>query len=324
MMTTTSDLNQESAAQLGWTPAWFGLGDGEWGDVLNAAIKVYQDIHDGILVDGWCDHVTFRRILTDRQLDGLEPQLPQWTQTQFNKDTILMGGKEYSIPWDRVVTPGEPGALELPPSKRAKVRFSEEVPARLAVVHWPVTVDAATAHRVLMAKRLALAFGIDWDGTIYQHRDLAYGGAHAGGKSTIVHGINANSWGIDIANPVYLRHNDRLERVGQPRRPVINAEPPYHRKGSWKPAPFLGFHQVQLDALAALAAALHVHFGFPLAVPAAGPDPRHLDMVDRKLGRKMVGWVHHAEVTNGKWDCMSVNLKDVMTKAEGIVAEGWL
>lgn len=322
MTTTTTDLNRKSAGQLGWLPGWFGLPDDEWGEPLCNAIKAFQDGEESILVDGWCDHVTFRRILTDRQLDGLEPQPPHWTQTQFNADTIVMAGKEYSVPWDRVVTMGEPGALELPQSKRSKARFSEDTPPNLVVVHWPVTNDIATSRRVLAAKNLAVAFGIDWDGTIYQHRDLAYSGVHAGGKSTVVSGINANSWGIDVANPVKLERNPKLERLGQPARPVINAEGPYWRKGSWKPAPFLGFHEVQIDALAALAAALNVHFGFPLEAPARR-DPRRLDVVSRKEGREMRGWVHHAEVTNGKWDSLSIDLADVLTRAEGIVAAGW-
>lgn len=314
------DANRLSAVDFGWDPTWFGLPPDEWGTVLEDAIREYQDI-EGLNPDGWCDEATLRRLLTDRACMGLD-EVPHHTDTHLNADSIVFGGQQWPIAWDRVVTPGEPGALELPHGK-SKPRFEPggKLPD-IFVMHWDVTSSAAVTHRVLRGRKLSSHFAIDWDGTIYQYRDLAWSGVHAGGKSTRVKRINQRSWAVDLNSPVRVSRQDGLIDLGQPARPELNGDDgPTYRTGNWKPKPFLGMHQVQLDAFVALAAALHHHWGFPL-VADVSPDPLRLHTVEAgKEAAAVAGYVHHAEVTSGKWDTLGVNLPELLGQAGDLSAQ---
>jgi N-acetyl-anhydromuramyl-L-alanine amidase AmpD len=296
-------LNQQSAAELGWTPDWFGMEPGNCGAGLNEAIKAFQDQFECIMVDGWCDLVTYRRILLERQLAGLEP-IEEPPPVGTVKDCVLFGGKLFEIPWDRVVTPGETSSLHLPP--RRGPRFSLRKPAGMLLVHWDVTLSARSTWSILRKRGLSSHFVINWDGTIYQLRDLAYYAVHSG-----ITKVNKASWSVDMNCPVSKKWSRKLEKLGRPFRPVLNADGARQwRVGGWAPKPFLGMHSVQVEALAALARGLSDHFGLTLEAPVS-ESPRRLGRVKRSKAHKLRGLVHHAEVLGGKWDTLGVDLDRV-------------
>ena len=90
--------------------------------------------------------------------------------------------------------------------------------------------------------------------------------------------------------------------------------------------PFLGFHDVQLDAFRALAAALHTHLGIPLVSPAYSGALRTLQTL-RSFSELQPGWYHHAEVSGppltdssgsplaSKIDTCGVDLPSVLASA---------
>jgi len=313
------ELNASSASDLGWDPTWFGLPIDALVDDIVAAIKRYQSTAPGLLVDGWAGLSTFRRILSDRVAEGLE-DVPDLSAAAVG-DSILIGGKLCPINWPNVVTPGELGALVLK-GGQGKLEPGREV--NRAVIHWPVTLNAATTLRVLNGRNVGTNFEVDWDGTIYQFVDVDAATWHSG-----IRWINDASVGIDVSNPVGRKWNNKLERLGQPKRPLLGG----FKINGWNPGRFLGFHQVQIDALTALLAGLAKHKELPIVSPAAGKNWRHLHYVRKGKPGVVPGIYHHAEVDyprkkrgyrkkrrSGKWDTAGINLPAVCAAAAAMVA----
>lgn len=320
------ELNASSSGELCWDPTWFGLAESALVDDIVAAIKRYQATAPGLLVDGWAGLSTFRRILSDRVADGLE-DVPDLSGAMVG-DSILIGGKLCPINWPKVVTPGELGALVLK-GGQGKLEPGREV--NRAVIHWPVTLNAATTLRVLNGRDVGTNFEVDWDGTIYQFADVDAPTWHSG-----ISWINKASVGIDVSNPVGRKWNKKFaglsKRSGgpQPKRPLLGG----FKINGWNPGRFLGFHQVQIEALVALLAGLAKYKALPLVNPAAGDNWRHLHYVRKGKPGVVPGVYHHAEVDyprrkrgykkkrrSGKWDTAGINLPAVCAAAAAMVSK---
>jgi len=195
----------------------------------------------------------------------------------------------------------------------------------MGVLHWDATLKARKTRKVLADRGLSTHFVIDWDGTIYQLVDLAYPAWHAGTTA-----VNNRSVGVDLNTPVrtgastevaLAQLNARLFLGGQPVRPIVTG----WKVNAQEIAPFLGFHDVQLDAFRALAAALKTHFGVPLVSPAYAGSQTLVTVPS--LNGLAPGWYHHAEVSSEalhgadgtplpiKEDTCGVELPDVLAQA---------
>lgn len=298
-------MNQDLAKALGWVPTLFGVPG--FGPALDVAIRAFQGQFPDLIEDGICGHATFRRLILDRA-----PSSPVEHEAPAASDHLLIGGQAHDVKWDRVVVPGEVGALELRRgfSRRSKRKVDK------VITHWDVCIDAHDCYKVLNAKGISTHFVIDWDGTIYQLVDLAHEAWHAG-----IGWINRSSIGIDFSTPVYPKYQDKAVARGQDARPIISG----WRINGWGPGPFLGPHQAQLDAYAALLEAIHRHLGVPLDC-VGGTTARLKYQRKKAIGP---GIYHHAEVDyprkrkdgkirrSGKWDTAGV---DIPTAIEMAVA----
>ena len=217
---------------------------------------------------------------------------------------ILFDGQPLPIAWDAVKLFTHGDGLKLDVGFDAKRRKLGAVD--MAVLHWDGTTSARKTRAVLAQRGYGTHFVIDWDGTIYQLVDMAHTAYHA-------KGVNARSVGVDLNTPVYQSFDPALVANGQPSRlPALTG---WSVNGVAKP-PVLAFHEVQLDALRALAAALHVHLGVPLVAPASRGPVGALTTV-RSLEGLASGWFHHAEVDldRQKWDTCGVWLPSLLAQA---------
>lgn len=217
---------------------------------------------------------------------------------------VLFDGQPLPIAWDAVKLFTHGDGLKLDVGFDAKRRKLGAVD--MAVLHWDGTTSARKTRAVLAQRGYGTHFVIDWDGTIYQLVDMAHTAYHA-------KGVNARSVGVDLNNPVYQSFDPALVANGQPSRlPALTG---WSVNGVAKP-PVLAFHEVQLDALRALAAALRVHLGVPLVAPASRGPVGALTTV-RSLEGLEPGWYHHAEVDldRQKWDTCGVWLPSLLAQA---------
>jgi hypothetical protein len=312
-------LNRGSAAVLGWSPSWFGLPEDEFGSPLTDAICLYQ--HEWqIAVDGWCDASTYRRVVLERQLAGLEEDEDDGPATTsdfliFNGEPVLCAAP--------CVTMGEEGAQVIERKYRSKKtgktkhrygtpRDPDDID--MAIIHWPVTSSVKKTRYVLEAKGISSNLAIDWKGVVYQMVDLACPTWHAGPRT-----VNRRSIGIDLQCEVgggakTDKINRRLVAKGRPPRPIIDGV----RINGWRPKPFLGMYPDQITSLHAVLATLASCSAMPLLAPAY-VDPENLRFMDQPSRTLPPGVYHHAEVKKRKWDTAGVDLHEACAAASEIV-----
>lgn len=254
--------------------------------------------------------VFFSRGLYDERLRDAQVKIdlpvvaPKTRQSSASPgNAILFNGQLLPIAWPNVRLHTHSDGLALTEGFTKTRRPASAID--VGVLHWDVTLNARETRKVLAQRGLSTHFVIDWDGTIYQLVDLAYPAWHAG---TDV--VNNRSVGVDLNNPVYPSRDVQLVRNGQPSRlPAITG---------WKVRgkvvdPVLGFHDVQLAAFRALAAALHTHFGVPLVSPASGVAQTLVTLPS--VNGLPKGWYHHAELSTDKIDTCGVDLPSVLASA---------
>lgn len=282
--------NQRSAQDLGWTPEWFGAK--AFDATLIKKIVAFQKAH-GLTQDGLCGPTTYRFAFTAREASGAGVG-----------ESIIYCGKPFRIRWDKVVLWNEPGGLRLNDGTHVKNSMTRPREIKMFVNHWDVCLSSASCVKVLNDRKVSVHFCIDNDGTIYQLADMQHTCWHAGSGV-----VNAASVGVEISNAYSTKYNDvYLSRFGVP-RPVIKGAKVHGRPLG----DFLGFYPVQLEALAALWAAVHAAAGVPLQLPAED----HKVSPEVAAGR-FRGFVNHYHVTDRKIDCAGLDNQAVLDKARTI------
>ena len=275
--------------------------------------------------------VFFSRGLFDERLRDVQVSIDlpvvapeQGTSQQSSPGSaILFNGQLLPIAWANVRLFDRADSLALTAGFTTSRRSMAAID--MGVLHWDATLKARKTRKVLADRGLSTHFVIDWDGTIYQLVDLAYPAWHAGTTA-----VNNRSVGVDLNTPVrtgastevaLAQLNARLFLGGQPVRPIVTG----WKVNAQEIAPFLGFHDVQLDAFRALAAALKTHFGVPLVSPAYAGSQTLVTVPS--LNGLAPGWYHHAEVSSEalhgadgtplpiKEDTCGVELPDVLAQA---------
>jgi hypothetical protein len=153
--------NKRSAKKFGWHPSWFGDNLIEFDNNLISCIVAFQHEHD-LEPDGLVGPVTFRRLLSERDLQDLED----------SKNYILINGAKKEINWDVKINLIKPGCY------RKKNPGQRDV--NMIVTHWDATTSADRCKRVLEARNISTHFCIDNDGVIHQFLDTKDIAWHAG------------------------------------------------------------------------------------------------------------------------------------------------
>ena len=278
--------NRNSAVQRGWSPSWLDAND--FDDDLIKKIIQFQNEFD-LDEDGLVGPSTYRRLFT--QFMGDRSDEPVYVQAK-EKSSIRYRGKDFPIMWSKVVLWDDPGGLE------CRSRISGRRP-KYFVNHWDVCLNSKTCAKVLAKRNLGVHFCIDNDGTIYQLAPMENICYHAKKH-------NQKSIGVEISNAYSLKYQEWYRKNGYGKRPVIT-EGHVHGKSL---KPFLGFYPHQIQALAALWAAVSCATGIPLKVPNKNNEVDHY-----AASGSFEGFVGHYHLTRRKIDPAGIDFHQVMDMA---------
>lgn len=287
--------NQKSQEQLGWTPQWFGSSKND--EALVENVKKYQSIYK-TEETGIVDTGTFRRRIAEKEA-VLE------VANNIGGKTIICNGQRVPIKWDKVVLFRQPHGFTLPNSHYRTFPSKRDV--SMFVVHWDVCLSSKTCFNILKKRGLSVHFMIDNDGTIYQLVDTQHATWHAGNRA-----VNNKSVGVEISNAYYPKFQKVYEQRGFGPRPIWTNDVTHAKEFGDK---FLGFYDVQLEALKALTKALHDTHNIPLETPQEGGKLIKTVHQDSKMAR-FKGVVNHFHLTTRKIDCAGLELDRIVDEVK--------
>jgi hypothetical protein len=288
--------NKSSASNLGWSPDWFGASSFDE-DLLRKVRKFQRDHH--LTADGLVGPSTHRRIWTERE-SLLKDYYPPTIDPNISESFIVANNDFHEINWPKVVLPFSGQGLKLTSGFKI-VRQKREVTS--FVSHWDVCLNTRSCYNVLKKRGISVHFGIDNDGTIYQFMDCNHIAWHAGGSRW-----NNKSIGVEISNAYYPKYQTWYKAHGYGPRPSWRGKKVHN--GVLEP--FLGFYDVQLEALQALMEAMHNIYGIPYECPI-GTDGMTATGIDSKAAAgNFKGFVSHYHLTKRKIDCAGLDLKELL------------
>lgn len=286
--------NKSSADSLGWDPMWFGVLHHD--EDLVKAIRAWQK-KAGLTADGLCGPGTYRRIWTEREssISSYINRCPPEKDQSF----IVCNSDLVEINWPKVVLWDEKDGFKSKSGTYYNYSGKADRKPTMFVNHWDVCLSSESCANVLNKRGISVHFLIDNDGTIYQMLDTQHGAWHAGT-------VNNCSIGVEISSAYSLKYQDWYVKNGFGERPVIE-DAICHGK---KMKPFLGFYDVQLDALKALWAACHEAYNIPLVAPESDNAGFMTSTSEDSLVRsgKFKGYVSHYHQTRKKIDCAGLDI----------------
>ena len=301
--------NEASSAKLGWKPDWFGAE--EFDEDLVDEIRKWQR-RNGLKSDGLCGPSTFRRIFTDREQNVADYKPGDFSQASVDKKHIVHNGNFIPIEWDKVVLWDDEGGLKCEPGTYSSYAGKPDRKPHYFVNHWDVCLSASSCAKVIAKRGISIHFCIDNDGTIYQLLDTQHAAWQAGGRKW-----NHDSIGVEISNAYYTKYQNWYVRNGFGKRPVVKkGEAKCHGRGLDE---HLDFYPVQIEALKALWAAIHVGIGIPLECPT---DERGnlVEAVDKRCeSSKFEGFINHYNLTKRKIDCAGLDLKTLLEQTKKLL-----
>ena len=274
--------NKKSAAKYGWHPSWFDKNLVIFNSELIDCVKMFQAFH-GLKADGMVGPVTFRRILSARDLE--EPE-----------NYILINGQRIEIDWDV--------KIDLMPSNCYKSSKKVRKP-NMIVTHWDATTSAEKCKRVLQARNISTHFCIDNDGIIYQYVDTNHTAYHAGG-------VNRYSIGVDFSNAYYLKYNDYYVKKGFNKRPICRKSVVHNVKLR----PHLGYYPVQIEAYKKLLKVLCDNYDIPLQTPMVNDTVPNTCVVREVQKGRYNGIVCHYHVSRNKIDCAGLDIPGIISQLD--------
>jgi hypothetical protein len=286
--------NLDSAKKHGWNPEWFGAE--KFDDELISKIKDFQQ-DCKIKADGMAGPSTLRRKETEMMSQDFTPVK---RRKRSGEKFIVYNGKKFPIAWEKVILWDDHGGLK---AKEGCYYDWSKRPARAPmqfVNHWDATLSSEACARIINKRGLSMHFLIDNDGTIYQMLDIQHVAWQAGAKSWNNAGI-----GVEISNAFYLKYQDWYKKKGFGERPVVVSEVNGRPVG-----PHLDFYPIQLQALAALWAAIHDSVGIEMQVC----ETKGVDDDCRQLNFN--GFINHYNLTANKIDCSSLDMNKVLEEAK--------
>lgn len=285
--------NENSSHKYGWEPEW--LGCSYFDEDLEAAIEQFQADHD-LEPDGLLGPTTFRRLWTERNAD----KSWAWGDDPPHKvDFIICNNNKIRLDWDKVVLWDMPQGLSQNKGTYKDCGGQADRDVSMFVNHWDVCLSSAACNKVLNKRGISVHFSIDNDGTIYQHMDTQHVGWHAGSRR-----INELSIGVEISNAYYPKYQKHYKKRGFGERPMME-DVEVHGKTL---RPFLGFYDVQLDALVALWRAINVYYGVPLNTPTQPNGDAVSTVVPECASGAYEGYVSHYHLKRKKIDCAGLDI----------------
>lgn len=292
--------NKNQASIYEWGPEWFE--HHTFDEELISKIQEFQR-ENGLTDDGLCGPSTYRRKWTERQ-SLLDTSYINNIIDQ--KKYIIHNSQPIEINWDKVILWNDDGGLSCDKRGSFTNRAGQmDRNPNLFVTHWDVCLNSKSCVKVLRRRGLSIHFCIDNDGTIFQCLDTQHVAFHAGM-------YNKNSIGVEISTAYNLKYQNWYKRNGFGERPVMT-DARVHGK---KLKPFLGFYDVQLEALAALYDAISRACGIPLKSP---PEKKSVS-TDIYAGR-FSGFCSHFHLTKKKIDCAGLDIDKVLERSKEIQNE---
>tara|TARA_R110001583_G_scaffold12000_2_gene53508 strand:- start:18282 stop:19187 length:906 start_codon:yes stop_codon:yes gene_type:complete len=286
--------NKSSADSLDWDPMWFGVLHHD--EDLVKAVRAWQK-KAGLTADGLCGPGTYRRIWTEREssISSYINRCPPEKDQSF----IVCNSDLVEINWPRVVLWDEQDGFKSKSGTYYNYSGKANRKPTMFVNHWDVCLSSESCANVLNKRGISVHFLIDNDGTIYQMLDTQHGAWHAGT-------VNNCSIGVEISSAYSLKYQDWYIKNGFGERPVIE-DAICHGK---KMKPFLGFYDVQIEALKALWMACHKAYDIPLVAPESGDLDFMTSTKEDSLTRsgKFKGYVSHYHQTRKKIDCAGLDI----------------
>lgn len=288
------EYNIQSSKKNKWTPEWFDCDT--FDESLIHAIMEFQK-ENGMQVDGLCGPSTLRRLET--QLLADEDFTPCKRYKRRGEKGILYKGELFPINWDRVIIPGQRGALVCEPGTYTEFMHKPKREPIQFVNHWDATLSSEACARIIKKRGLSMHFLIDNDGTIYQMLDIQQIAWQAGSKFW-----NMNSIGVEISNAFYTKYQNWYVKKGFGERPIVESYVNGRSLGK-----HLDFYPVQLEALAALWAAISNATGINMDVCDVQGYCKECDK------GQFNGFINHYNLTRNKIDCASLDMQDMLSKA---------
>ena len=282
--------NLESANLHGWNPSDFNCSANDE-NLINAIMEFQKE--NNLSVDGMVGSVTYRKLITIQSQDDHLESVQHDDELKY----IMCNGRKQPIKWNKVILWSDSNGL----SNNSKTIKSSRNPS-VFVTHWDATLNAKTCAKILDQRGLSVHFCLDNDGTIYQLMDT---------KDIAWHckGLNSTSIGIEISNAYDLKWQDWYIKNGFGKRPIMHGVECHGKKLN----DFLGFYDVQIEALTSLYLAIHEAHGIPLQAP------KIKDTVDDTVSNgTFKGFCSHYHVTTDKIDCAGLDIDQICLNASNL------
>ena len=289
--------NENQSKIYEWDASWFG--HDKFDKTLIAKIKEFQK-ENGLTPDGLCGPSTYRRKWTQRQslLDTA-----YINSLKSGKKYIIHNSQPFEIHWDKVILWNDEGGLSCNKKGNYINRAGKvDRDPSLFVTHWDVCLSSKSCVKVLNKRGLSIHFCIDNDGTIFQCLDTQHVAFHAGM-------YNQKSIGVEVSTAYSLKYQSWYKRNNFGERPVIENAVVHGKKLK----PFLGFYDVQKQALAALYEAISRATGIPLKSP-----PEKSGVSSAIYSEDLSCFCSHFHLTRKKIDCAGLSIDNVLEKAKKI------
>lgn len=288
--------NVKSSAKYGWTPEWFNS-DSFSLDLIDKVMS-FQKEHN-MNVDGLVGPSTFRRIET--QLLAEQNYTPPKRYKRRGEKSIVYNNRQYPILWDRVILWNQRGGFS---HKEGTYYDWSDKPDRQPIQfvnHWDAALSSESCAKIINKRGFSMHFLIDNDGTIYQTLDIQHAAWQAGAKLW-----NVNSIGAEISNAFYTKYQSWYKKKGFGERPIMKD---FQINGK-KIEDHLGFYDVQLEALAALWAAISNATDINLEVCNVK------GYCQECAEGRHNGFINHYNLTKNKMDCASLDMQYVLDLAK--------
>ena len=279
--------NKDQAQKNGWKASLWNCSD--FNETLVKNITQFQKSY-GLTSDGLCGSTTYRTKISADEQDVTLPMNPQ------TSEYIIYNDERFPIEWDKVVLWGERGGLKCEPGTYS--HYSQKRLPRFMVTHWDVCLSSSICARVLRDRGISVHFSVDSDGCIYQLMDINHAAWHAGSRSW-----NHSSIGVEVSNAYSLKWQSWYVDKGFGERPIMEGVRVHNKTLD----PFLGFYDVQLEALKALYKAIHNATAIPYETPSVK------DGVDPQCAKDLfTGFCSHYHLKSTKIDCAGLDIEKLL------------
>ena len=283
--------NQDQAEKNGWTPNLWDCN--EFNEQMVQNISDFQSEYK-LSVDGLCGSTTYRAKISAEMKDDT---MPMHSSTS---EYIIYNDERFPIEWDKVVLWGEKGGLKCESGTYSY--YAQKRLPRFMVTHWDVCLSSSICARVLRDRGISVHFSVDSDGCIYQLMDINHAAWHAGSRSW-----NHSSIGVEVSNAYSLKWQSWYVENGFGERPIEEGVQVHGQTLD----PYLGFYDVQIQALKALYKAIHNATAIPYETPSVkhGVDPQCANDL-------FTGFCSHYHLTDRKIDCAHLDIEKLLEEID--------